>query len=237
MPFIKRLVRRSSEVVAGSRVDCYQTLLSHMRSPVNLSQMTVSEMSETTTTSSPHQKQHWLAEQMLRWSGLRVVYLRPTAFFDGMFLVQGARGIRDDDVIRLAIRRWQDCVDRRRRRGDCCGRRPGQSGIAHRQGVRTDRCPLHGDGGVRAGVQQALLGRTIQYVDVPAHIWEAKLHEAHLPAHLIAHLITMGQLHRDNRYDRMTDTFQQLAGRPPISAVEFARRHAATFTRAVAVTS
>jgi hypothetical protein len=31
---------------------------------VSLSQMTVSEMSETTTTSSPHQKQHWLAEQM-----------------------------------------------------------------------------------------------------------------------------------------------------------------------------
>ena len=68
---------------------------------VNLSQMTVSEMSETETTSSPQQKQEWLAEQMLRWSGLPVVYLRPTAFFDGMFLVQGAKGIRDDNVIRL----------------------------------------------------------------------------------------------------------------------------------------
>src|SRR5215831_20166406 len=45
---------------------------------VNLSQMTVSQMSETETTSSPQQKQHWLAEQMLRWSGLPVVYLRPT---------------------------------------------------------------------------------------------------------------------------------------------------------------
>jgi len=68
---------------------------------VNLSQMTISEMNETTTTSSPQQKQHWLAEQMLRWSGLPVVYLRPTAFFDGMFLVQGAKGIRDDNAIRL----------------------------------------------------------------------------------------------------------------------------------------
>ena len=61
-----------------------------VRAFVNLSQMTVSEMSETATTSSPHQKQHWLAEQMLRWSGLPVVYLRPTAFFDGLFLVLGA---------------------------------------------------------------------------------------------------------------------------------------------------
>jgi hypothetical protein len=40
----------------------------------------------------------------------------------------------------------------------------------------------------------------------------------------------MGQLNRDNRYDRMTDSFQQLVGRAPISAAEFARRHAAAFT-------
>jgi hypothetical protein len=38
---------------------------------------------------------------VLRWSGLPVVHLRPTVFFDGMFLVQGAKGIRDDNVIRL----------------------------------------------------------------------------------------------------------------------------------------
>ena len=40
----------------------------------------------------------------------------------------------------------------------------------------------------------------------------------------------VAQLHRDNRYDRMTDSFQQLVGRAPISAAEFARRHAAAFT-------
>jgi uncharacterized protein YbjT (DUF2867 family) len=40
-------------------------------------------------------------EQTLRWSGLPVVYLRPTVFFDGMFLLQGAKGIRDDNAIRL----------------------------------------------------------------------------------------------------------------------------------------
>jgi uncharacterized protein YbjT (DUF2867 family) len=39
----------------------------------------------------------------------------------------------------------------------------------------------------------------------------------------------MGQLHRDNRYDRMNDTYQQLVGRAPIAAGEFARRHAAAF--------
>jgi uncharacterized protein YbjT (DUF2867 family) len=67
---------------------------------VSLSQMTVSQMSEIETTSSPQQKQEWLAEQMLRWSGLPVVYLRPTAFLD-IFLLQAAKGIRDDNAIRL----------------------------------------------------------------------------------------------------------------------------------------
>ena len=64
------------------------------------------------------------------------------------------------------------------------------------------------------------LGRTIRYVNVPPALWEAKLREAELPAHLIAHLMTMGQLNRDNRYDRMTDSFQRLVGRPPTSAAE-----------------
>ena len=39
---------------------------------VNISQMTVAEMSIRQTTTSPQQKQHWLAEQVLAWSGLPV---------------------------------------------------------------------------------------------------------------------------------------------------------------------
>jgi hypothetical protein len=37
-------------------------------------------------------------------------------------------------------------------------------------------------------------------------------------------------LNRDNRYDRMNNSFQQLVGRAPISAADFVRRHAAAFT-------
>src|SRR5262245_36527908 len=35
---------------------------------VNISQMTVSQMSATRMTDSPQQRQHWLAEQVLNWS-------------------------------------------------------------------------------------------------------------------------------------------------------------------------
>lgn len=49
---------------------------------VNISQMTVSQMSLTNMTDSPQQRQHWLAEQVLNWSGLPVVHVRPTAFLE-----------------------------------------------------------------------------------------------------------------------------------------------------------
>src|SRR5262249_57766015 len=71
-----------------------------VRAFVSLAQMTLSQMSETETTSSPQQKQEWLAQQMLRWSGLPVGYLRPTAFFE-IFLIQAAQGIPEDNAIRL----------------------------------------------------------------------------------------------------------------------------------------
>src|SRR5262245_44282176 len=49
---------------------------------VNMSQMTVSQMSIQNTTPSPQQRQHWLGEQALAWSGLPVVTVRPTVFLD-----------------------------------------------------------------------------------------------------------------------------------------------------------
>jgi len=195
---------------------------------VNLSQMTLSQMSETETTSSPQQKQEWLAQQMLRWSGLPVVYLRPTAFFE-IFLLQAAKGIRDDDAIRVPF------AD-----GKTSPIAAADAGAAAAT-VLANPEPHIGKVYDLTGPQSltmaelaqefsGALGRTIRYVNVPPEIWEAKLHEARLPAHLTAHLITMGELNRANRYDRMTDTFQQLVGRAPISAAEFARRHAAAFT-------
>ena len=68
---------------------------------VNMSQMTVSQMSIHETTDSPQHKQHWLAEQVLRWSGLPLVHLRPTAFMDVFFLQLCAPTIRRNGAIML----------------------------------------------------------------------------------------------------------------------------------------
>ncbi len=49
---------------------------------VNMSQTTVSQMSIQNTTPSRQQRQHWLSEQALAWSGLPVVTIRPTMFLE-----------------------------------------------------------------------------------------------------------------------------------------------------------
>src|SRR5262245_20986014 len=69
---------------------------------VNISQLTVSQMSLTEMTDSPQQRQHWLAEQALNWSGLPVVHVRPTIFLQNFFFLDwAAESIKRDGTVRL----------------------------------------------------------------------------------------------------------------------------------------
>ena len=68
---------------------------------INMSQMTVSQMSISATTPSPQHKLHWLAEQALNWSGLPVVHVRPTVFLEGFFLTLTPDSVRESDQIKL----------------------------------------------------------------------------------------------------------------------------------------
>src|SRR4051795_9520912 len=70
---------------------------------VNMSQMTLAQMSITETTPSPQHKLHWLAEQTLNWSGLPVVHVRPTVFMEGFFRQLCAPLIRRSNVISLPM--------------------------------------------------------------------------------------------------------------------------------------
>src|SRR5262245_2431184 len=72
---------------------------------VNMSQMTVSQMDIHNTTPSPQQRQHWLSEQALAWSGLHVVTIRPTVFLEGFFLPLTALSVRDRGRIELPFGR------------------------------------------------------------------------------------------------------------------------------------
>ena len=71
---------------------------------VNMSQMTVSQMGIRDTTPSRQQRQHWLGEQALGWSGLPVVTVRPTMFLES-FLPLAGPAVRDRGRIELPFGR------------------------------------------------------------------------------------------------------------------------------------
>jgi nucleoside-diphosphate-sugar epimerase len=59
--------------------------------------------------------------------------------------------------------------------------------------------------------------------------WEQELRRLGLPEHLIRHLMTMAELNRAGRYDRLADGVERLTGRPATSVQEFVSLHADEF--------
>ena len=194
---------------------------------INLSQMTVASMDITHTTSSPQQKQHWLAEQVLSWSGLPVVEVRPTAFMEGLFL-QVARTIAMRNAIYVPFGTGKlspiAARDVARVIADIAAAPARHVGRTYHLTGSTSQ-----DMNTIAGEISAALGRDIAYVDVPLDTWKQQLAALSMSPHLVAHLVTMAQLYRDNAYDRLTDDVERLTGQPPMSIRDFIRIHAKAF--------
>jgi hypothetical protein len=73
------------------------------------------------------------------------------------------------------------------------------------------------------------LNREVTYSDIPPEDWERDLKRVGLPEHLTRHLVTMAELNRAGRYDRMADGVEQVTGRPAMSVREFVSLHADEF--------
>jgi uncharacterized protein YbjT (DUF2867 family) len=74
------------------------------------------------------------------------------------------------------------------------------------------------------------LNRPVSYVDVPWETWaEQVLARAGLGSYVEEQLATVARLHRENRYDRMTTTVEEITGRPAESVEEFVTRRCDLF--------
>jgi uncharacterized protein YbjT (DUF2867 family) len=196
---------------------------------INMSQMTLAQMSITETTPSPQHKLHWLAEQALNWSGLPVVHVRPTVLLEGFFRVVTADSVRESNQIKLPFGEGKTSPvaveDVARVVAVLLAHpEPHIGKTYHLTGPRSENMDFY------AQEYSQALGRTITYQDIPVEAWRAGLIERGLPIHLVNHLATMADLHRAGRYDRMSDDVLTLTGLRPLSMQEFVRRSAATFT-------
>ena len=196
---------------------------------INMSQMTVSQMSITETTPSPQHKLHWLAEQALNWSGLPVVHVRPTVFLEGFFLTLTQDSVRESNQIRLPFGEGKTAPVAaedvaRAVTALLANPQPHIGKIYHLTGPQSENMHFF------AQEYSKALGRAITYEDIPVEPSRDELLRRRWPAHVVNHLAAMADLHRAGRFDRMSDDVQRLTGQEPLTLQDFVRKNAAVFT-------
>ncbi|MBW8712091.1 MAG: hydroxylase [Mycobacterium sp.] len=187
----------------------------HLDVIVNMSQMTVSQMTLTSTDESKQHRLHWLAEHVLNWSGLPVIHVRPTVFLDNpLFTLMASQTVRERGVLALPFgtgRTSPIAADDVAHVVSALLRQP------------TDRIgevfeltgPEVLDINGLAEQYSRALKRPISAEDVPLDEWERRvLAPIGLPDHIRQHIATMARLHREGRYDRATGDVEQITGRP-----------------------
>jgi uncharacterized protein YbjT (DUF2867 family) len=185
----------------------------HLDVIVNMSQMTVSQMTLTSTDESQQHRLHWLAEHVLNWSGLPVIHVRPTVFLDNpLFTVLASQAVRERGVLALPFgsgRTSPIAAEDVARVVAAVLRDP-----ANRIGQVFELTgPEVLDINGLAGQYTRALKRQITGNDVPLDQWARQvLAPLGLPDHVGQHIATMARLHRDGRYDRATGDVEQITG-------------------------
>lgn len=198
---------------------------------VNMSQMTVSQMTLTSRDESHQHRLHYLAEHVLNWSGVPVVHIRPTAFLDNpIFSWFAAPAVRERSLLALPFGNGRTSpvassdvartvaavlVDPTKRIGDIY--------------ELTGPVSLDIDG--LAAEYTLGIGRPIHGTDIAHDIWVRDvLRPLGLPAHLEQHLATMALLHRAGRYDRATDDVEKVTGQPASTVGHYIAEHTDLFS-------
>lgn len=189
---------------------------------VNMSQMTVSQMTLTSSQESRQHRLHWLAEQAINWSGVPVVHIRPTVFLDNpIFTWLAAPSLRERNVLTLPFGTGRTspigASDVARSVSTVLQDLPAHIGNVYEL---TGPASLDVDG--LAARYARALSRPITGADIPHDTWvEQVLVPLGLPPHVEQHLATMAQLHRAGRYERATNDVETLTGTPSLTVEQY----------------
>jgi uncharacterized protein YbjT (DUF2867 family) len=198
---------------------------------VNMSQMTVSQMTLTSTSESNQHRLHWLAEHIMNWSGVPVVHVRPTVFMENPLLTAlAAASIRERGALVLPFGSGRTspiaAADVARVVATVLREPAGRTGKVYEL---TGPEVLDIDG--IAEQYSRALGRQVVAQDLSLDEWTDRvLTPIGLPAHVAQHIATMARLHREGRYDRSTDDVAQIAGAPAQTVEQYVAAHADVFS-------
>jgi|ERR1700738_410929 len=179
---------------------------------VNMSQMTVSQMTVDSTAESHQQRLHWLAEHVINWSGIPAVHIRPTVFLDNpLFTLIAARSIRENGRLELPFGTGRTSPVAAADVADVVTTVL-RSPSGHLGAVYELTGPATLDVDQLAEQYAAALDRPVAAVRVPYDQWLKHLEESGLDPHAQDHIATMARLHRDDRYNRHTRDVEDVTG-------------------------
>ncbi|OBG30522.1 NmrA family NAD(P)-binding protein [Mycobacterium sp. 852002-51057_SCH5723018] len=194
-----------------------------LRSVVNMSQITAGPDHR-----SPAARAHWVAERVLDRSGIGVTHLRPPFFLENLFNVAAPsiRGegkiylpygegrhapIGGEDVARVVVGILTDPAE-------------------HRGKTYVPTGPASLSMAEQAGVFSRVLGRPVEYVDIPGEAWRQALSQVEvMTPYLIEHLSRVAESHQRGVFDAVTDLVETIGGAPPQSLEAFIGRHRTAF--------
>ena len=198
---------------------------------VNMSQMTVSQMTLTSTSESKQHRLHWLAEHIINWAGVPVVHVRPTVFMENPLLtVLAASSIRERGVLVLPFGTGLTspiaAADVARAVAAILRDPAGRIGDVY----ELTGPEVHDINGIAE--QYALaLDRPVTAQDIALDDWRKQVLEPiGLPPHVAQHIATMARLHREGRYNRRTDDVAQITGTPAQTVEQYVAEHRDVFS-------
>jgi uncharacterized protein YbjT (DUF2867 family) len=196
---------------------------------VNLSQMTVSQMTLTSREESHQQRLFWLAEQIMNWSGVPMVHVRPTVLLDNpLFTVLARRSVRERDVLALPFSTGRTSPIAAEDVAQVVAAlllTPPKAGQVYEL---TGPQVLDVNG--LAEQYSRALGRTIRAEDIPYDDWLRQYLRNSGQSDLVQqHLATVVRLHRENRYDRSTHDVERVTGQTPQTVEQYVAAHPEVF--------
>jgi uncharacterized protein YbjT (DUF2867 family) len=191
---------------------------------INLSQRSANRES-----SSDSCRDTFIAEEILNWSGLPVIHLRPTYFLEWLlypwqlpFLQQG--------VLRMPVGKGRHspiAADDQGRAIAALLKNP----EGHIGTTINLSGPVEMDHEQMAAELSEALGRTIVFQDLPVEEYVQSIREMGVPAYIVQHLDGAMRDYHNGRMAGADNNVEQLTGRRSMTVGEFARLHADVLNR------
>jgi uncharacterized protein YbjT (DUF2867 family) len=170
-------------------------------------------------------RQYWLAEHILDWSGIGVTHLRPTLFLENWLVFADA--IRKESKIFLPYGQGKSAP--------VCAEDVARVIVS----VLVDPAPHRGKTYVPTGPRSLtmselaaifgrVLGKSIEYVDLPIAPWAQALAQFRTP-YVIEYLSRVAEAHQRGDLDVQTDVVREVGGAPPKSPDAFVAENRAAF--------